>query len=147
MECMCDVVRAALSARDLGEGVTMSVVCCGMTCAPGASIGAKLADGQQRILEGGGAPHAAQQDRTRYTRDVHSKKAEVSDRGALFGQLVDPHDIFSRWSHVDEIGLCRVYVPGAAAVDHEGEATATAAPLFESVVPAREQGFGRGCRW
>eukprot|EP00965_Chrysotila_dentata_P078799 2598531-Pleurochrysis_carterae.AAC.2 len=61
--------------------------------ATGAAFGAELADGQQSVVEGGGAAYVAQQDGARYPKDVYSKEMKVADGCALFGQFVHAHDV------------------------------------------------------
>eukprot|EP00965_Chrysotila_dentata_P106467 3516778-Pleurochrysis_carterae.AAC.2 len=63
---------------------------------------------------------------------------------APLGQLVDTHHVFSRGPGVGEVGLGRMYVPGATAVNDEGQSVTNAASAFEPVVPPGEQCFCRG---
>eukprot|EP00965_Chrysotila_dentata_P083000 2738218-Pleurochrysis_carterae.AAC.2 len=109
-----------------------------------AALRAKLSNGQEGVLEGRGAPHVAEDDGARNAVRVVGEQVELADGGALPGFLVDPHDVLRRWPSVDQVRLGRMYMPGAPAVDDEGQPAVSAAGPFQPVVPAGEKGAS-GC--
>eukprot|EP00965_Chrysotila_dentata_P060940 2019489-Pleurochrysis_carterae.AAC.1 len=67
------------------------------------AVRAELPNGQEGVLDGGGAAHVAQDHGARDAMLVGGKQVKIADSGALPGLFIDTHDVLVRGSSVDQV--------------------------------------------